>query len=442
MKLITTCYEEKKKETLIKEYAAVPEDVNVENEVVNLYPDIEYQTILGFGGAITEAAGYVFSKLGEENKRKVLELYFGEEGSRYNMVRSHIDSCDFSLGMYAAMEDPKDGEMQSFTLAREEQYILPFLRAAEEKRGETLDIMLSPWSPPAFMKTNEERTNGGKLKPEYRQLWAEYICRYIKEYERKGFRVRRLTIQNEPAAVQTWDSCIYTAEEEKEFIKNALYPALIKHGLSDVKINIWDHNKERVVERARTMIDEDTDEMIDGIAFHWYSGDHFEALAIARELFPEKELIFTEGCVEYSRFDADQLHNAQMYAHDIIGNLNGGMTGFVDWNLLLDEKGGPNHVKNYCDAPIMADTLRDQLEVKLSYHYIGHFSRYIKKGAKRIAFTKYTSKLEMTAFKNPDGKIVLVLLNPTENDRTINLRMNGKVIKFEVHRNAIATARL
>jgi glucosylceramidase len=442
MKLITTCYEKKKKQTFIREYEEAAEKVNVENKVVNLYPNIEYQTVLGFGGAVTEAAGYVFSKLGEENKKRVLELYFGENGSRYNMARSHIDSCDFSLGMYAAMEDKEDRDMQSFTLARDEKYILPFLRAAEKERGESLDIMLSPWTPPAFMKTNEERAHGGKLKPEYREFWAEYICRYIKEYKREGFKVSRLTVQNEPAAVQTWDSCIYTAGEEKEFIKDALYPALVKHGLSDVKINIWDHNKERVVEWARTIIDKDTDRMIDGIAFHWYSGDHFEALKIAHELFPKKELIFTEGCVEYSRFDSDQLHNAQMYAHDIIGNLNGGMTGFLDWNLLLDEKGGPNHVQNYCDAPIMADITKDQLEVKLSYDYIGHFSRYIKKGAKRVAFTKYTSELEMTAFKNPDGEIVLVLLNPTDHTMPVNIRINGKIIEFEVHKNAIATALL
>ncbi|HCR39332.1 MAG TPA: glucosylceramidase [Lachnospiraceae bacterium] len=442
MKLITTCYEKKKKQTFIREYEEAAEKVNVENKVVNLYPNIEYQTVLGFGGAVTEAAGYVFSKLGEENKKRVLELYFGENGSRYNMARSHIDSCDFSLGMYAAMEDKEDRDMQSFTLARDEKYILPFLRAAEKERGESLDIMLSPWTPPAFMKTNEERAHGGKLKPEYREFWAEYICRYIEEYKREGFKVSRLTVQNEPAAVQTWDSCIYTAGEEKEFIKDALYPALVKHGLSDVKINIWDHNKERVVEWARTIIDKDTDRMIDGIAFHWYSGDHFEALKIAHELFPKKELIFTEGCVEYSRFDSDQLHNAQMYAHDIIGNLNGGMTGFLDWNLLLDEKGGPNHVQNYCDAPIMADITKDQLEVKLSYDYIGHFSRYIKKGAKRVAFTKYTSELEMTAFKNPDGEIVLVLLNPTDHTMPVNIRINGKIIEFEVHKNAIATALL
>jgi glucosylceramidase len=332
--------------------------------------------------------------------------------------------------------------MKSFTLEREEQYIIPLLKAAQEKNGEAFDLMLSPWSPPAFMKTNGEKTHGGKLKPEYRKFWAEYICRYCQEYKKRGFQVNRLTIQNEPAAVQSWDSCLYSAEEEKEFLRDYLYPALVENGLSEVKINIWDHNKERLFERAKAEIDKDTDKMIDGVAFHWYSGDHFEAISTTHQVFPDKELIFTEGCVEYSRFDTNQLRNAQMYAHDIIGNLNGGMTGSIDWNIMLDEKGGPNHVGNFCDAPIMVDTNKDTFEVKLSFDYIGHFSKYIRKGAKRIAFSKYTNKLEMTAFKNPDDSIVLVVLNVTEQDMPVVIRINGKLIRFDVRKESIATALL
>jgi glucosylceramidase len=442
MKLITTSYENNKMLTDIEEYEVKIEEWGVENQVVNLYPDMEYQTILGFGGAVTEASGYAFSKLSKENQEKVLDLYFGPEGNGYHLMRTHIDSCDFALGVYSAMTDPEDKEMKSFTLEREEQYILPLLQAAQEKSREEMDLLLSPWSPPAFMKTNDQKVRGGKLKPEYREFWAEYICRYIKEYEKKGLKVSRITIQNEPAAVQRWDSCVYSAEEEKEFLQNYLYPAFEKNDLTHVKINIWDHNKERMFERARTIIDHDTDKMVDGVAFHWYSGDHFEAIKLTREVFPEKELIFTEGCVEYSRFGTNQLHNAQMYAHDIIGNLNAGMTGFIDWNILLDEKGGPNHANNFCDAPIMIDTQEDKFDVNLSFDYIGHFSRYIKKGAKRIAFTKYCSDLEMTAFKNIDGSLVQVMLNRTEKDLPVVIRVQGKLVQFNVRKNSIATALL
>ncbi|MGB8452499.1 MAG: glycoside hydrolase family 30 beta sandwich domain-containing protein [Anaerocolumna sp.] len=441
MKLITTSYINNKKETTGKEYE-FGVDQGAAMNVVNLYPDIEYQTFHGFGGAVTEAAGYAFSKLGKENQEKVVDKYFGLEGNRYRLIRTHIDSCDFSIDNYEAMSDPEDLAMDSFTLERDEKYILPLLRAGRAKRGEPFDLMLTPWSPPEFMKTNGDRNHGGKLKTEFMDFWAEYICRYIKEYGKKGFPVTRITIQNEPEAVQTWDSCIFSGEEEKVFLRDHLYPALIKNNLSHIKVNIWDHNKERLFERAKAAIDADTDKMVDGIAFHWYTGDHFEAIGLTRDAYPGKELIFTEGCVEYSRFDAGQLNNAQMYAHDIIGNMNAGMTGYIDWNILLDEKGGPNHVGNFCDAPIMINTQNDSFEQKLSFDYIGHFSKYIEKDAKRIAFTKYTDKLEITALKNPDGFIVLVALNRTEQDLPVSVRLEGKTVEFPVPQNTIITGLL
>ncbi|WMJ86382.1 glycoside hydrolase family 30 protein [Anaerocolumna sp. MB42-C2] len=438
MKLIVTSYENKIKNTVYKDMELI-EDKGAAMNVVNIYPGIEYQTFHGFGGAITEAAGYAYSKLSKANQEKVIDKYFGKDGNRYNMIRTHIDSCDFSLNNYEAMSDPEDVEMKSFTLARDEKYILPLLSAGQEKKGEPFDLMLTPWSPPAFMKTNEDRNHGGKLKAEFMGFWAEYICRYIKEYENKGFSVNRITVQNEPEAVQSWDSCIFTGEEEKVFLRDYLYPALVKNNLSHVKVNIWDHNKERLYERAKATIDAETDKMVDGIAFHWYTGDHFEAIGITRDAYPGKELLFTEGCVEYSRFSASQLQNAQMYAHDIIGNLNAGMTGFLDWNIFLDEKGGPNHVNNFCDAPIMIDTENDTYEEKLSFDYIGHFSRYIEKDAKRIAFTKYTDRLEMTALKNPDGSIVMVALNRTDRELPVSIRIDSRTADITIPGQSIAT---
>lgn len=438
MKLIITNYDNLVRNTTTEEIEEKSGETAA-MQAVNIYPDITYQEFLGFGGAITEAAAYAYSKLDKEHKEKVIDGYFSEDGCNYSFVRGHIDSCDFALDNYSAMTDKDDITMESFTLKRDEQYILPLLKAATDKRGEPLDIMLTPWSPPAFMKSNNDRNHGGKLLPEYYEFWANYICRYIKEYNQRGYKVNRLTIQNEPEAVQSWDSCIFTGTEEKEFLRDYLYPALKKNDLLDIKINIWDHNKERLYERAMETIDCETDFMIDGIAFHWYTGDHFEAISLTHELYPNKELIFTEGCVEYSRFDKDEVYNAQMYAHDIIGNLNHGMTAFIDWNLMLDEKGGPNHVQNYCDAPIMCDTIKGDYTERLSFHYIRHFSKYIKKNAKRIAHTKYTDKLELTTFKNVDGSVVAVMLNRNDYDLTVNVRMNGKVTHFVVPKKSIAS---
>lgn len=415
-------------------------DDGQENQAVNLYPDFQYQTFEGFGGSMTEAAAYTWHTMPGERKKEFMEAYFGKDGLGYTQARMAIDSCDACLGNYAAMEDKEDTALESFSIRRDEQYILPFWEAANSVSGAPLQVMLSPWSPPAFMKTNGDKNHGGKLKAEYRGMWAEYLCRFLESYREKGVNIRRISVQNEPAAVQVWDSCVYSAGEEKEFLRDYLYPALLRHGLSDLEIFIWDHNKERLLERALGTIDADTDKMITGIAFHWYSGDHFEALQMAHERFPDKKLLFSEGCVEYSKFAGkDQLADARMYGHDIAGDLNHGACAFIDWCILLNEKGGPNHVDNFVDAPIMYDRAADLMEKKLSYYYIGHFSRAIVPGSVRIGFSRYTDKLDVTAFLRPDGQVAVVLMNRTAERMPVYLRLRGEVLSLVVEGDAIMT---
>jgi glucosylceramidase len=437
--MVTTC--PNNKVDTQEEQILFQQEQDEEMPFVNLYPEHRYQSFEGFGGAITEASGYAFSKMSEEKQNEVLQAYFGADGNRYRFARMAIDSCDFSLGNYSAVTDAGDDELSTFSLERDEQYILPLLRKAQEVLGQPIEIMLSPWSPPAFMKSNGAKNGGGFLNPEYRALWARYLCRYVREYRKMGFSVTMLTIQNEPKAAQRWDSCLYTAEQEKAFLRDFLYPELMKSGLEDVQVCIWDHNKERVFDRAQAIIDQETDKMVQGIAFHWYSGDHFDTLRLTREVFPDKKLIFSEGCVEYSRFaEENQLAHAQMYAHDIIGNLNAGMNVSLDWNIILDEKGGPNHVGNYCEAPIMCDTKNDTVIKNASYTYIRHFSRFIQPGAQRIAASTYTDKLEITAFRNPDDTITAVLLNRTDSVVPVSIRLAGQLAPFAVPANAIVTA--
>ena len=414
-------------------------DTDRENNLINIYPQMEYQKLEGFGGAVTDAAGYVFSLLNEEQKSEMVNQYFSTENMAYNQVRIPIDSCDFSLEHYEADSDPDDTEFQKFSFARVEKYILPLLDAAEKAYGGKLDIMLSPWSTPAYMKTTGERNHGGKLKPEYRKRWAEYICRYIEEYRNRGYHVTKLTMQNEPKAVQTWDSCIYTAEEQKEFLRDYLWPSLKAHGLDDIGIYLWDHNKERVFEWAETIIDTETTSMIRGMAFHWYSGDHFEALRMIREKYPDKQLLLSEACIEYSKFSADDyLNNAQKYAHDMMGNLNEGMNTFLDWNLILNEEGGPNHVGNFCDAPYLFD--RDSKELKESniLGYLWHFTHFLEPGAVRIGVSRYTDKLEVTAFEK-DDKITFVILNRTDEELTAHIRLGEYCTEITVQPKSIGS---
>lgn len=415
-------------------------DAGEENHVVNLYPEMTFETVEGFGGAITDSAAYVYSLMDQRQKKELMDAYFSPERMGYRLARIHMDSCDFSLEMYEADSHPEDRALERFSFARTEKYILPMLADAQAAAGRPLELMLSPWSPPAFMKTNGQRTGGGELKPEYREAWADYMCRYILEFQKRGYLVRRISLQNEPKAVQTWDSCIFTPAGQKEFLRDFMAPAMKRHGLEGVEIFLWDHNKERVYEWMRDVIGPETDALVAGAAFHWYSGDHFEALDLARRRFPDKKLIISESCIEFSKFGGeDALQSALRLSHEIIGDLNHGMTAFYDWNLLLDERGGPNHAGNFCLAPFLYDTKSHTLMPQLIRRHFEHFSAYLLPGSMRVGYSKYTDGLDVTAWKRPDGVLAAVLLNRSGKTLPVCLRLADEAARFQLPAGAIAT---
>ncbi len=424
------------------ETSMIPDTKEQEMFVVNVYPNKKYQTIQGFGGALTESSGYTLARMSEEKRKEVVEAYYGKDGIGYTLGRVHMDSCDFSLGNYCAVQNPDDGSFGDFTLERDAKYVQPLVKMVEEALGHPAGLMLSPWSPPAFMKETEVRNGGGHLKKECYQIYADYIVKYITEYKKLGIPISCMTVQNEPLAVQTWDSCEYTPGEEKEFLRDYLYPALQNNGLGDIEVYVWDHNKERVYERACEIVDETTKDMVSGVAFHWYSGDHFETLQMVREDFPNLKLIHSEGCVELTRSDisaGSDMEQANRYAHDMIGNLNHGMNSWYDWNIVLDEQGGPNHVGNFCNAPVICDTTTDTPEYKPMFHAIAHFSKYIKPGAVRIGCSSFSKDLEVTAAQNTDGTNVLVLLHTGEQRKMVQLRTEGKFTRLLVPGHSIST---
>lgn len=405
---------------------------------VSVYPSWKRQRFEGFGGAFTEAAAYCYQQLLAEKRRAFMEAYFGETGLCYSVGRAHINSCDFALGNYACMESPED---PVFHTERDEQYLLPMIRDAQAAAGKPIALLLSPWSPPAFMKTNGDMNHGGKLQAEYWELWASCMAKYTAFYREQGCDVKMVSIQNEPAAVQTWDSCIYSGREEGEFAPY-LRKALDHAGCADVKILAWDHNKDIFPYRAEaTLSAPGAESSVDGFALHWYTGDHFDAVRLVKERWSEKTVWFTEGCVEYSRFDGmTPLEKAEMYAHDILGNLYAGISGSIDWNLLLDAKGGPNHVGNFCEAPMMLNADGSDFEVMTEYYYIGQFSRHIQPGAICLGSSVYAADVEAVAFENPDGSRVAVLLNRTDKDQSINLTENGETgFRFTLEPHTIAT---
>jgi len=395
--------------------------------IVKLDPSKRGQRFSGFGGALTESSGYVLDRLPPEARRAVLNAFFSPaSGHGYVLARTHVNSCDFSLENWACVRE-KDETLGSFSMERPLAYQIPLIKDAMTAAGGDLRLMVSPWSPPAWMKDNGEMNHGGRLLPGYQALWARYVRRFLDELADLGIPTWCVTVQNEPEATQTWDSCRWTGTEEAEFAVNHLGPELEKTG-REIPILVWDHNRDRLKDRfAESMAVPGADRYVAGAAFHWYSGDQYDNVAWVAENYPGKMLVFTEGCIEGGPRPGAWF-TGERYAHNIINDLNAGCTAWIDWNVALDLEGGPNHAGNFCDAPVLVDVEAGTYEYQSSYYYIGHFSRFIRPGAVRLGVSmdswmvpacadgRMGNMMEATAFENEDGAIALVLCNRTEAD--------------------------
>jgi glucosylceramidase len=409
-------------------------------------PAKQFQTFMGIGGALTDASAETFAMLPKEKQREFLDAYFDEDrGIGYKLARTNIHSCDFSSGSYTYVTEG-DKSLRSFNVEHDRKYRIPFIKRVLAATGGKLNIFASPWSPPAFMKDNNDMLHGGKLKPDFYQSWANYYGKFIRAYQREGIPIWGVSIQNEPMATQKWESCIYSAEEERDFLKNYLGPTLMREGLASKKIIAWDHNRDLIYQRASTILaDPGAAKFVWGIGYHWYepwSGGEqmFDNVSLVHETFPDKHLIFTEGCVD--AFDARRIGEwkfGEQYGRSMINDFNSGTVGWTDWNVLLDEKGGPNHVANFCFAPVHANTKTGELTYLSSYYYIGHFSKFIQPGAKRIASSPSRSQLLATAFLNPDGKVAVVVMNPSEKEAPYWLWVRGNAAAVNSPPHSIQT---
>lgn len=380
-------------------------------------PEKTFQSFMGIGGAITDASAEVFAKLSKEKQKEFVTAYYDKEkGIGYSLIRTTIHSSDFSSGSYTYIKE-NDKELKSFSIDHDKKFRIPLIKEALKTAGK-IPLYASPWSPPAFMKDTKKMLKGGKLLPEFNEAWATYYAKFIKAYEKEGMPIWGITVQNEPMAVQTWESCIFTAEEERDFVKNFLGPTMAKNGLGDKKIVVWDHNRDLMVQRANVIYsDKEASKYIWGMGFHWYETWNggkpmFDNVRQVYEAYPDKKLMFTEGCVEV--FDSKKYQfwpNAERYGLNMINDFNNGTVAWTDWNILLDHNGGPNHVGNFCFAPLHADTATGNIIYTPSFYYIGHFSKFIRPGAKRVSTAVSRSQLASTSFHNADGKMVTVVMN-------------------------------
>ncbi len=405
-----------------------------------------FQTFMGIGGAITDASAEVFAKMPADKQQEMLSAYYDpDKGIGYTLARTTIHSSDFGSYSHTYI-DEGDDDLSTFSIDHDKKWRIPLIKKAIEAAGGELTLYASPWSAPAFMKGKENMLGGGKLLPKYYEAWAMYYAKFIKAYENEGMPIWGLTIQNEPMAVQRWESMVYTAEEERDFLKNHLGPTLENEGLGDKNIIVWDHNKDLITHRANTIFDDpEAAKYAWGIGFHWYEtwrgGEpKHDNLDNILQSYPDMKLIFTEGTNE--NFSADKYQywpNAERYGYEMIRDFNRGTVAWTDWNILLDQNGGPNHVQNFCFAPIHADTSTGELIYTPTYYYIGHFSKFIREEAVRVSTTSSISFLLSTTFQNTDNTMATVVMNQSDKSLEYNFIVENKQTKLTIPARSMQT---
>ena len=410
-------------------------------ESIFVDPTHTFQTFLGIGGALTDAAAETFAKLPADKQSELLQAYYDTaKGIGYTIGRTNMNSCDFSSDMYTYVKEG-DKDLRSFNISHDEKYKVPLIKRAMQAARGKLHLFISPWSPPAWMKDNNDMLHGGKLKPGFDQSWANYYVKYIQALEKDSVPVWGLTVQNEPMSTQRWESCIYSGTEERDFIKNFLGPTLHNHDLGDKKLIAWDHNRDWMYQRASTLLnDPEAARYIWGIGFHWYSESQYDNVKQVAEAFPGKALMLTEGGNgDFNPQNMSDWKLGENYGINMIHDFNNGAVAWTDWNILLDEHGGPNHVGNFSYAPVHANTQTGTIQFFDSYYYIGHFSKFIHPGAKRIISSSNTAQLLTTAFKNPDGSLVVIVMNPTDEKLLYKLYISNRALEATSLAHSIET---
>ena len=383
------------------------------------------QVIQGFGGAFTEASAYNLLRVDKALRHAMLKAYFDPiHGAGYTMGRLSINSCDFGLTSYDYVK-PYDESLESFDISRD-QHIIDLILDATNIAGKTLKLIASPWSPPFWMKDNLNMIKGGSLLPKYYDLWAQYIIKFLKAYQEKGVEIEAVTIQNEPLATQRWESCVYDHEQEKNMVIRL--GRAFKEANLNTKIYIWDHNRDVMYERAKHILsDEEARTYVYGIAFHWYDQTQFDEVLKTHQAFPERHLLFTEGCQEYGPH-IGSYEVGERYGVNMMKDIHHGTEGYIDWNLFLDTTGGPNHVNNLCSSPILVDVFPEEMITNPSFYYMSHFSKYVKEGAVRY-HSQMDGHILHNVFKNKDGSYVVLLLN--QSDEGVEIKCNHHTVSFE-----------
>ncbi len=407
--------------------------------VLVIEPAQRFQAMVGFGGALTESSAWVLAQVSLEKRADILRRYYDpRDGLGYTLARTHLNSCDFSLSIWALDETPGDYDLHNFSLAPMRRWLMPLLHDANEAAKGKLNLLVSPWSPPAWMKTNNQMDAGGSLRREYAAAWAQYYVKFVQAMQQEEhLSVWALTVQNEPQANQVWESCLYSPEQERDFVRDHLGPALEKAGLQNIKLLGFDHNRDIMEKQCAALFgDPASAKYLWGAALHWYVSADYAASSRVHAAYPDKHILFTEGCWEGGSGLGLWSHG-EGYARNMIGDFRNWVCGFIDWNIVLDQRGGPNHVGNFCDAPVIIDTRTGEVRFQSAFYYIGQFSKFVQPGAYRIASNGGPTALQSVAFINPDGSVVTVVLNETDLAVGFTLSVEGESLSCTIPAHAI-----
>lgn len=409
-------------------------------KTITIDADTTYQTMDGFGAAITGSSAYLIqNKLDEDARNALLEDLFSRNGVKMNALRHSIGSSDFSVDengnsssyTYNDTNGEPDYELEHFSIEKDQAVMTTLQDILAE--NEDIFLMGTPWTAPPWMKYGEKIHNGWYLdytQEEVYKAYAQYFVQYIQAFKEKGITIDSMTVQNEPLFTSpNYPTMSMGAEEQARFIGKYLGPALESNEI-DTKIIGYDHNWQEANDYVSALFqDEESNKFIDGTAYHCYEGSP-DAMAQVQANYPEKNIYFTEcSGGEWSEDFADNF--SWQMSNLIIGAPRNWAKTVMMWNLALDENGGPtNGGCDNCRGVVTINQSTGEVTQNVEYYALGHASKFVEAGAVRLASTNYPGEVESVAFQNKDGSTVLIALNPSEEEQRFQVSDRGEFLDY------------
>lgn len=408
--------------------------------VIQLNPEQRFQKMDGFGASFTDSSAYLIDKiLDEKQKKEVMEkLFDSKKGIGLSLLRNPMGASDYARSIYS-YNDIGEGEedlgLEHFSIDVDKESIIPLTQWAKKINPE-LKIFASPWSPPAWMKDSGKMVTGQLLK-KYYSVYAQYFCRFIKDYKKEGIEIYAVTTQNEPLFVpETYPGMYFPATAALDFVKNHLKPAFIKEAIK-TKIFGYDHNWDRI-DYPLELLD-NAEESFDGIAWHWYGGRAISQTRVY-DSYPNSEVHFTEGSGgEWIPAFQPAFSNLICTGIDILRNHS---KSFILWNIALDENNGPTvpgFGTSTCRGLVEVSQKDREYELTLDYFGLGHFSKWVRPNAVRIQSTESDS-VKSVAFQNEDESYVVVLFNDSDIEKSILININEtEIVSIDLPKKSAGT---